>query len=95
MNIDKIRKVYLSIAEAIDAFRLIPRLLVGGYAWLVYKVVMWYMALPDPTTQHAALVTTVVSMAAAIIGLYSSTGRKWNGFTPWKNEKDKTEQAGE
>lgn len=39
-----------------------------------------------PTTQHAALVTAVVGIAAAIFGLYSSSGRKWNGFTPWKKK---------
>ncbi len=37
-----------------------------------------------PTTQHAALVSTVVGIAAAVFGLYASSGKKWNGFTEWK-----------
>ena len=45
-----------------------------------------------PTTQHAALVTAVVSIAAAIFGMYAATGRKWNGFTFWKKKpKEKAE----
>lgn len=31
-----------------------------------------------PTTQHAALVTAVVGISAAVFGLYTSTGRKWD-----------------
>ncbi len=44
-----------------------------------------------PTTQHAALVSTVVGIAAAVFGLYASSGKKWNGFTEWK--KKSTEEA--
>lgn len=37
-----------------------------------------------PSTQHAALITAIVGVAAAIFGLYTSSGKKWNGFTSWK-----------
>jgi hypothetical protein len=47
-----------------------------------------------PTTQHAALVTAVVGIAAAVFGLYTSTGKKWNGFSFWKKKEEKNE-AGE
>ena len=43
-----------------------------------------------PSTQHAALVTAVVGVAAAIFGLYANSGRKWNGFTPWGKKKVET-----
>lgn len=39
-----------------------------------------------PSTQHAALVSTVVGIAAAVFGLYASSGKKWNGFTEWKKK---------
>ena len=40
-----------------------------------------------PSTQHAALVTAVISIAAAIFGLYSSSGRKWeSGFKKWNGD---------
>ena len=101
-NVDTWRKGHMAVAEWVDAWRLIPRLLVAGYAYMLWKVVKWYMELQPqimpgcdiqtlgevciidgPTTQHAALVTAVVGVAAAVFGLYANSGRKWNGFTNW------------
>ncbi len=100
-NVDTWRKGHLAVAEWIDAWRLVPRLLVTAYAWVMYKVIKWYMALEPkmiegctkelaetcvynaPSTQHAALVTAVVGIAAAVFGVYASSGKKWNGFTFW------------
>ena len=36
-----------------------------------------------PSTQHAALVTAVIGIAAAIFAFYTTSGKKWNGFTNW------------
>lgn len=124
-DIDVVRRRHLAIAEAVDAWRLIPRTLVVLYAVMLYKVLKWYAALepyfpkevipllekmtPEqiqaamvqaPTTQHAVLVTATVGIAAAIFGLYSTSSKKWNGFTPWKNgkttpPKKEEESAGE
>ena len=110
MDIDRFRQMHLSLAEALDAWRIVPRALVGLYCYMLYKIVNWYMDLAPyviekcvssnaldciaqaPTTQHAALVTAVVGISAAVFGLYSSTGKKWNGFTFWK-KKEKKEQV--
>ena len=109
MDIDTFRKSYLAIAEMLDAFRIFPRLLVLGYTFILYDVIMWYKDL-KPTliencdvellgqtcialatsTQHAALVTAVVGVAAAIFGLYANSGKKWNGFVPWKKKVEET-----
>jgi hypothetical protein len=108
-DIDVVRRRHLAMAEAIDAWRIIPRTLVALYGYMLYKVVYWYMTLEShipkelldrvseltpeqinslmiqkPTTQHTALVTAVVGISAAIFSLYSNSGKKWNGFTPWK-----------
>jgi len=106
MNIDTYRKAQMAVAELVDAWRIIPRLLVGGYAYLVWMVVKWYTELETymvagcvsetvtdcmvnaPSTQHAALVTTVIGMAAAIFALYTNSGRQWNGFTHWNRDSD-------
>lgn len=42
---DTFRKMYLSVAEAVDAFRLVPRLLTVGYGIGFGYVVYWYMSL--------------------------------------------------
>lgn len=68
---------WLTVAEMIDAFRIVPRVVLVLYSMLVYIVVTWFMGIPTPLTQHAALVTTVVGMAAVVIGLYQKSGRTW------------------
>lgn len=44
-DVDSWRQVHLAVAEFIDAWRVIPRLLVAGYAYFLYKVIDWYMTL--------------------------------------------------
>ncbi len=106
-NVDTWRKGHLAVAEWIDAWRLVPRIIAGGYAWVTYTVVKWYMNLkPEllencnvellkevcvvqaPSTQHAALVTAVIGIAAAMFAFYANSGKKWNGFQPWNKPGD-------
>lgn len=47
-DIDTFRKIYLSVGEVVDAWRIIPRLIVAGYGFLTYHVYLWYMSL-EPT----------------------------------------------
>ena len=57
--------------------RVIPRLMVLGYGFMLWRVTEWFMALPTPGTQQAALITTIYGAAAAIFGLYcNGTGAK-------------------
>ena len=46
MDIDSARKAHLALAELVDAWRVIPRTIVAGYAYLIYWVVTeWYTKL--------------------------------------------------
>lgn len=67
----------LKYAEIIDAYRVIPRLLLIGFGYLVWHVVEWFTGLEVPTTQQAAFVSAVVGIAAPISAFYFQTGRKW------------------
>jgi hypothetical protein len=67
----------LDWAEIVDAFRVVPRLLLLVTGGLVWTVISWYMGLDDPSTQQAALVTTATGIVPLIIGLYQNSGRKW------------------
>lgn len=44
-EIDRKRKLHLSGAEFLDAWRIIPRGLVSLYCWMLYKTIDWYMQL--------------------------------------------------
>lgn len=62
--------------DHIDKFRLFPRLMLGGYAWLMINISNWFMALPDPTGAQSAFVSVMVGASAGIFGLYVNSGRK-------------------
>lgn len=69
----------LDITEVIDAYRMVPRILLGAVGYLVWDVISWYKALPNPTTEQAALVTVVTAIIPLVINFYQSSGRKWEG----------------
>lgn len=71
------KEILLGYAEVIDAWRIIPRIILLFYGLMVWDVVTWYMALATPTTTQMGLVTTIVGTAALVIGLYNNSGRKW------------------
>lgn len=68
---------HLQIAEALDAYRVVPRVWLLGYGLMLYRVTEWFMGLPDPSGPQAALVSTVWGAGAVITGFYVNTGRRW------------------
>jgi len=71
------RQKWLLTAEIMDAWRIVPRLLVIAYSYLVWDAYTWFTSLDDPNTQQAALISTLIGAAAGIFGLYTGTGRNW------------------
>jgi len=67
----------LDIAELIDAYRMIPRILLLSVAYLVWDTIEWYKLLDNPTSQQSALITTVTAIIPFVINFYLSSGRKW------------------
>lgn len=64
-------KGWLWIApEYFSRWRIFPRIFISMYIYLLYEVTTWFMALPDPNTQQAGLVSVVVGAGAAWFGLY-------------------------
>lgn len=65
--------------DAVDRWRVIPRLLVTLYALQCWRVGEWFMGLGDPTSTQAAFVATIWGGAAAWFGLYVNSGPKGKG----------------
>ena len=65
--------------EYFSRWRLFPRAFISMYIYLLYRVVEWFMALPEPNMNQAGLVSVVVGAGAAWFGLYvnsvSSSGK--------------------
>jgi hypothetical protein len=66
----------IHLARAVDAWRIFPRIFITTYIYLLYKVVVWYMELPDPTMEQSGLVSIVVGAGAAWFGLYTGSRAK-------------------
>ena len=71
-------QVLIHLAKAVDSWRIFPRVFITTYIYLLYKVVIWYMELPDPTMEQSGLVSIVVGAGAAWFGLYTGTSKKDN-----------------
>jgi hypothetical protein len=66
----------IDLAHAVDQWRIFPRIFITTYIYLLYKVVTWYMALPNPTMEQSGLVSIVVGAGAAWFGLYTGSSKK-------------------
>lgn len=61
---------YNKIADILDRFRTVPRLIMLAYIYSFYQSTMWFMTLPDPSNAQAAFISTIVGAGAAFFGLY-------------------------
>jgi len=66
----------IHLATAVDSWRIFPRIFITTYIYLLYKVVVWYMDLPNPTMEQSGLVSIVVGAGAAWFGLYTGSRPK-------------------
>ena len=67
---------WIDMARAVDAWRIFPRVFITTYIYLLYKVVIWYMELGNPTMEQSGLVSIVAGAGAAWFGLYAGTSKK-------------------
>ena len=65
----------IDLAKAVDQWRIFPRVFITTYIYLLYKVTIWFMDLPDPTMAQSGLVSIVVGAGAAWFGLYAGTSK--------------------
>jgi|11_taG_2_1085331.scaffolds.fasta_scaffold25012_4 MFS superfamily sulfate permease-like transporter len=76
MSNNKFKSV-IYLAQAVDAWRIFPRVFITVYIILLYQVTHWFMALPDPNMNQAGLVSIVVGAGAAWFGLYLGSSKKF------------------
>jgi hypothetical protein len=69
--------------EYFSRWRLFPRAFISMYIYLLWRVVEWFMAIPDPNMNQAGLVSVVVGAGAAWFGLYvNSVGSNKESMSP-------------
>tara|TARA_R100000544_G_C2215135_1_gene54166 strand:- start:76 stop:393 length:318 start_codon:yes stop_codon:yes gene_type:complete len=71
---------WVHLAKTVDAWRIFPRIFVGVYIVLLYKVITWFMTLPEPNLEQAGLVSVVTGAMAAVFGIYAGTSGQSKKF---------------
>lgn len=62
--------------EMFDRWRIIPRLLILMMMAMTWNTLDWFMALPDPDTQQASLVSVMTGALTGAFGLFLGSGKK-------------------
>tara|TARA_R100001244_G_scaffold40425_1_gene36474 strand:+ start:800 stop:1147 length:348 start_codon:yes stop_codon:yes gene_type:complete len=71
---------WVHLAKTIDAWRIFPRAFVTVYIVLLYKVITWFMTIPEPNLEQAGLVSVVTGAMAAVFGIYAGTSGQSKKF---------------
>lgn len=56
--------------EELNRWRIVPRLLMLAMLVMTYRVVEWFMTLPDPNPEQAALVSVMTGALTGAFGLF-------------------------
>ena len=83
ISVEKSENTYqrwVHLAKTIDAWRIFPRIFVAVYIILLYRVVIWFMELPEPNLEQAGLVSIIVGAMAAVFGIYAGTSGQSKKF---------------
>jgi len=67
---------FIFLAQAVDAWRIFPRVFLSVYIFLLYYSTMWFMDLPEPNLEQSGLISVIVGAGAAWFGLYTGTSKK-------------------
>ena len=78
-NVNPWQKV-IHLAQAVDSWRIFPRMFLTVYIILLYTTVMWFMDLPEPSFEQSGLISIVVGAGAAWFGLYAGTSGASKSF---------------
>lgn len=62
--------------ETLDQWRLLPRILMFTMIVMTYRVVEWFMGLPDPSLEQAGLVSVMTGALTGAFGLFLGSGKK-------------------
>jgi len=62
--------------QTFNQWRIIPRLLISGYAYLMFDIAQWFMALNDPTNAQAGFVSAMGVASAGVFNFYVNSGNK-------------------
>jgi hypothetical protein len=87
-NVNKIRVWLAVIAETLDYFRVVPRLIIVGYGYLVWSAFVWFREVDKLSMEHTIVISSLLGISGLVVGMYVNSGKNWN--TPlviWSDDK--------
>ena len=63
------------MAQAVDSWRIFPRLFLSVYIFLLYYATMWFMALPEPSMEQSGLISIIEGAGGKIEVMYAGTSK--------------------
>ena len=66
---------WIWLSQMVDSWRIVPRMFLSVYIYLLYFCTMWFMDLAEPTMEQSGLISIVVGAGAAWFGLYAGTAK--------------------
>ena len=79
-NVNPWQKV-IHLAQAVDSWRIFPRMFLSVYMYLLYYTTFWFMALESPSFEQSGLISIVVGAGAAWFGLYKNSSKSKGDFS--------------
>ena len=76
---------WIFLAQAVDSWRIFPRVFLSIYMYLLYFTTFWFMDLAEPSFEQSGLISIVVGAGASWFGLYAGTSGSSKSF---KGEKE-------
>ena len=59
--------------KTFNEWRVVPRIILMLYGYMMYESYAWFTSLDNPTTQQVSFVSTVWGLFAAVSGFYLNT----------------------
>ena len=78
---------WIYLAQAVDSWRIFPRVFLSVYIFLLYYSTMWFMNLPEPSLEQSGLISIIVGAGAAWFGLYAGTSGSSKSFKGEANKE--------
>jgi|TARA_R100000995_G_scaffold70718_1_gene39303 hypothetical protein len=62
--------------ERLDKWRIIPRLIMLSLIVMTFRVIEWFISLPDPSLEQAALPSVMTGALTGAFAVFLGSGKK-------------------
>lgn len=79
----KVKDFLLCIAEIIDTWRIVPRIIIFYYCIFTWRVFEWIRELENPSVEQTGVMYAVIGALPMIFNFYAKSGVRWSPRVDW------------